>query len=195
MNTENEKISVFLENINSDADAQCKRIRQEADRYVMQELNKARQRAHEDVKSFTKTEIDRLNEETNAGFSELEAQEKKKLIDRRSKITNEVFNKAKSKLIDFTKSDKYFDFLAKSINSIKTAIGEDSVIIVKPDDKKYEAELLKLCKEIKYDPSIKIGGCKAENIANKLIADDTIDSRLEEKKSDFYKNSGLSITM
>ena len=195
MNTENEKISVFLDNINSDADARCKTIRQEADRYVMQELSKARQRAHEDVKAFRKTEIDRLNEETNAGFSELEAQEKKKLIDRRSEITNEVFSKAKVKLIDFTKSDKYLDFLVKSINSIKTAIGEDTVIIVKPDDKKYEAELSKLCKEIKYDPSIKIGGCKAENFANKLIADDTLDARLEAEKANFYKNSGLLITM
>ena len=195
MISDNEKISVFLDSINSDAETRCKHIKQEADRYVMQELGKARQRAHEDVKSFKKTETDRLNEETNAGFSELEAQEKKKLIDRRSEITNEVFGKAKAKLSDFAKSEKYIDFLKKSISEIKTAIGEECVIILKPDDKKYEAELSKLCKEIKYDPTIGFGGCKAENIAEKMTADDTLDARLEAEKANFYKNSGLSITL
>jgi len=195
MTNDNEKISVFLDNINSDAEARCKQIKQEADRYVMQELNKTRQRAHEDLKSFRKTEIDRLNEETNADFSELEAQEKKKLLNRRSQITDEVFDKATAKLTDFVNSEKYIDFLKKSIASIKETIGEDSVIILKPNDKKYEAELLTLCNQIKYDPSIEIGGCKAENIGGRVTADDTLDARLEAEKTEFYKNSGLSITL
>ena len=37
--------------------------------------------------------------------------------------------------------------------------------------------------------------CKAENLDGRMTADDTLDARLEAKKADFYKNSGLSITL
>ena len=195
MNSDNEKISAFLDSINRDAQERCKQIKQEADRYVMQELGKAREHAHEDVKALKKTETDRLNEEANAGFSELEAQEKKKLIERRAEITNEVFGKAKEKLSEFAQSAEYIAFLKKSIGEIKKAIGDSCVIFLKPDDNKYAAELSGLCKEIKYDRSIEIGGCKAENLDGRMTADDTLDARLEAKKADFYKNSGLSITL
>lgn len=194
MNSETEKAGVFLENINRDAEARCRQIRQETDRYIMSELNKARDRAHEDVKSFKQSEIDRLNEANNAGFSELEAQETKKLLDRRTEITNEVFAKAKARLVEFAAGENYLDFLKRSIENIKSAIGSDAVIILKPDDKKYEAELSELCREIKYDPAIEIGGCRAENIQEHVTADDTLEARLEAEKSGFYKSSGLSVT-
>lgn len=190
-----EKASAFLKNINFEADALCKQIRQETDRYVTTELNKARQRAHEDVKALRKSEFDRLNEETNAGFSEFEARETKSLLDRRAQITDEVFSKAKQRLIEFAQSEEYFEFLLKSIDKIKQTLGETSVIYLKPDDSKYEAELLKHCAEIKYTPEIEIGGCRAENTANQLFADDTLEARLEEEKLNFYKTSGLSITL
>lgn len=194
MINETEKANIFLESINRDAEAKCREIRQETDRYVMTELGKARDRAHEDVKSFKKSEIDRLNEANNAGFSELEAQETKKLLDRRTEITNEVFAKAKAKLVEFAAGEQYLNFLKKSIAEIKTALGDDAVIILKPDDKKYEAELSALCKEIKYDTAIEIGGCKAENLSRHITADDTLETRLEAEKSNFYKVSGLSVT-
>lgn len=195
MNSEAKKTDIFLESINKDAEALCDKIRRDADTFVVNELEKARVRAHEDVKAFKKSEIDRLNEENNAGFSELEMQETKIVLDRRTQITNDIFSRAETKLIEFTKSGKYLDFLKASIAAIETAIGDDSVILLKPDDKKFEAELKGLCKEIKYDATIKIGGCKAENIDNRLIADDTLDTRLEGEKADFYKNSGLTLTL
>ena len=195
MHNDNEKANAFLNNINSDAEEMCGKIKRETDRYVATELNKAREHAHEDVKSFKKSEIDRLNEENNASFSELEAQETRKLLDRRSQITAEVFERAEKKLSDFTQTPSYPDFLKKSIAQIKSKLGDGAVIILKPDDKKYEAEISPLCAEIKYDSSIRIGGCRAENKAAGLIADDTLETRLEEEKSNFYKASGMSITL
>lgn len=194
MTNESKKTSIILESINRRAKEESARIRQETDSYVAQELEKARKRAHEDLKAFKKNEIDRLNEEANTGFSELEAKETKKLLDRRSEITNDIFDKAKERLILFTESADYVDFLKRSIDEIKSTLGEDTVIILKPDDKKYEAELSGLCNGIRYNPTIEIGGCKAENVKNHMVADDTLDTRLEAEKSNFYKTSGLSVT-
>lgn len=195
MNSESRKAEIFLENINRDADAVCDKIRRETDELVAAELSKVRIRAKEDLKALQKSETDRLNEETNAGFSEFEAAETKAVLDRRTEITNEIFSRAEAGLVKFAKSEKYLPFLKGSIEKIKKALGDDTVIILKPDDKKYEAELSELCGKIKYDESIKIGGCKAENLKNRLIADDTLEIRLEEEKENFYRTSGLTIAL
>lgn len=195
MNSDSRKAEIFLENINRDAEALCGKIRRDTDTFIANELQKARTRAHEDVKALKKSETDRLNEETNAGFSELEAEQTKTVLARRAQITDEVFARAKSELDKFVNSEKYLDFLKGSINAIKAELGDGTVIILKPEDKKYEAELLKLCDEIKYDSTIKIGGCKAENLKMRLTADDTLETRLESEKINFYKTSGLTITL
>ena len=195
MTDETRKANIFLENINRDAEAMCRKIRRDTDMLVAGELEKARRRAHEDVRSLKKSEFDRLNEEANAGFSELEAQETKAVLDRRAQITDEVFARAEARLAEFAAGEAYLDFLKRSIAKIKAAIGDDAVIILKPDDKKYEAELKELCSEIRYDASVRIGGCRAENLKKRLVADDTLEARLEAEKSEFYKTSGLTINL
>ena len=50
-----------------------------------------------------------------------------------------------------------------------------------------------MCKEIKTDGSIILGGCKGINDKNSMRADDTLDSRLEAQRELFYEKSGLSI--
>ena len=195
MNSDSKKAEIFLENINRDAEALCGKIRRDTDTFIANELQKARARAHEDVKALKKTETDRLNEENNAGFSELEAEQTKTVLARRAQITDEVFARAKAELEQFVNSEKYLDFLKGSINAIKTELVDGTVIILRPEDKKYEAELLKLCDEIKYDSTVRIGGCKAENLKMRLTADDTLEARLESEKINFYKTSGLTITL
>ena len=192
---DNEKAAKFLEAINLDAKKRCDKIKQDVDRYVASELQKARELAHEDVKSLKKSELDRLNEQNNSDLSEHEAQETKSLIDRRTEITNDIFERTGKKLHDFAESGKYLVFLKSSIESLKAAIGSEATIILRPDDKKYEAELKSLCTAIKYDNNIVLGGCRAENLPAKLIADDTLETRLNEEIQNFYKNSGLSITL
>lgn len=195
MVTDNEKSELFIKAINAEAEKRCDSIKKDIDNYINSELQKARELAHTNVRTVKKDETDRLNEQNNATFSELEAEETGKLLNRRNEIANEVFANAVKKINGFTESGEYISFLEKSIGEIKKAIGEDAVIILRPDDKKYEEKLKSLCAEIKYDSSIVLGGCKAENIPAALIADDTLDSRLKEAKVDFYKNSGLTITL
>jgi vacuolar-type H+-ATPase subunit E/Vma4 len=192
---DNEKAEMFLDAINLDAKKRCEKLKQDVDNYIDSELQKARALAHEEVKSFKKSELDRLNEQNNADLSELEAQERKTLIDKRTEIANEVFAKAEEKISAFAGSDKYIDFLKASIESLKSELGDNITVILKPDDKKYESDIAPLCKEVKYDSAIRLGGCRAENLDAKLIADDTLEVRLNEAKQNFYKNSGLSITL
>ena len=161
------KTERFLKAINSDADARCEKIKNDVDEYIENEIKK----------------------------TENETKEIEKLVARRSEITEKVFAQAVEKIKAFAKSDSYHDFLMNSVSNIKAAIGDEAVIILRPDDKKLEAEIKALGNEVKYDEFIKLGGCKGENLRTAMTADDTLDARLETEKQNFYSYSGLSLSL
>ena len=155
------KTERFLKAINSDADARCERIKNDVDEYIENEIKKTRRLARQNVRPVRSSEFDRLNEEINAELSENETKEIEKLVARRSEITEKVFAQAVEKIKAFAASDSYRDFLINSVSNIKAAIGDDAVIILRPDDKKLEAEIKALGNEVKYDEFIKLGGVPA----------------------------------
>ena len=144
------KTERFLKAINSDADARCEKIKNDVDEYIENEIKKTRRLARQNVRPVRSSEFDRLNEEINAELSENETKEIEKLVARRSEITDKVFAQAVEKIKAFAKSDSYRDFLINSVSNIKAAIGDDAVIILRPDDKKLEAEIKALGNEVKY---------------------------------------------
>lgn len=189
------KTECFLKAINSDADARCEKIKNDVDEYIENEIKKTRRLARQNVRPVRSSEFDRLNEEINAELSENETKEIEKLVARRSEITEKVFAQAVEKIKAFAASDSYRDFLINSVSNIKAAIGDDAVIILRPDDKKLEAEINALGNEVKYDEFIKLGGGKGENLRTAMTADDTLDARLETEKQNFYSYSGLSLSL
>ncbi len=195
MNSNLNKTERFRQAINSDAAARCDKIRKDVDDYIENEIKKTRRLARQNVRPVRSSEFDRLNEEINAELSENETKEIEKLVVRRSEITDEVFARAIEKIKTFAAGDEYHDFIIKSVANIKAAIGSDAVIILKPDDKKLEAEIKALGNEVRYDELIKLGGCKGENSRTAMTADDTLDSRLEAEKQNFYSYSGLSLSL
>lgn len=189
------KTERFKNAINSDAEARCDKIKKDVDEYIENELKKTRRLARLNVRPVRSSEFDRLNEEINAELSETETKQTEKLVARRNEITEKVFADAEKKIVEFTASDKYHDFIMTSVKNIKSAIGDASVIYLRPADKRFEAEIKALGNEVEYDGLIKLGGCKGMNSQTAMAADDTLDSRLEEEKQSFYGYSGLSLSL
>lgn len=195
LNSNSSKTERFLNAINSDADARCNKIKNDVDEYVENEIKMTRRLARQSVRPVRSSEFDRLNEEINAELSETETRETEKLVARRSEITDRVFSQAVEKIQSFVNSDKYHDFIIKSAENIRSAIGGDCVIILRPNDKAFEDEIKALGSDVGYDSLIKLGGCKGENIRTAMTADDTLDARLEAEKHNFYSYSGLSLSL
>lgn len=195
MNSNLTKAERFRQVINSDAEARCNKIKKDVDEYIENELKKARRLARQNVRHIRSSEFDRLNEEINAELSETETKGIEKLVERRSEITEKVFSQAEAKIKAFTQSDSYRDFILNSVSKIKSVIGDSAIIILSPDDKRFESEIKALGCEIRYDEDIKLGGCKGENPVTAMTADDTLDERLEAEKQNFYGYSGLSLSL
>lgn len=195
LNSSANKTELFRKAINADADERCAKIRSDVDAYVDAELKATRRAARLSVRHVRSSEFDRLNEEINSELSETETKETEKLVAKRNEITQKVFAKAKEQIISFTKSEDYRAFIMKSASQIKSAIGDDSVIILRPDDKALEGEIKALGCDVGYDGTIILGGCKGKNLRTGMTADDTLDSRLEAEKQSFCGYSGLSLSL
>ncbi len=188
------KVAQFINEINEEADARCERIKKGTDKYIDYELKRTRATAIENAKAVAKVEVGKLSEQSNFDSSESRKALMSQIFHKRDEITKDVFSKVVKKVEAFTKSDDYSDFLEQSVKNIVEAIGDETVIYIREEDEKYIPRLSALCKEIKTDTSITLGGCKGVNSARSLRADDTLERRLEEQKKVFYATSGLSVT-
>lgn len=192
METE-KKAAQFMGAINKEAEAQYQKIKQETDEFVALEIEKAREAAKINAKAVAKAEVSKISERSNTDTYKNRTRLIMDIVSKRKETANKVFDKALEEIKKFTCGDDYAEFLKKSVQSIKNAIGDDAVIFIRPEDEKFKDALMSICGGVEFDKSIKLGGCKGASKKNSMRADDTLDSRFEQQKQEFYSYSGLSV--
>ena len=192
METE-KKAAQFMGAINKEAEAQYQKIKQETDEFVALEIEKAREAAKINAKAVAKAEVSKISERSNTDTYKNRTRLIMDIVSKRKETANKVFDKALEEIKNFTAGSDYAEFLKKSVQSIKNAIGDDAVIFIRPEDEKFKDALMSICGGVEFDKSIKLGGCKGASKKNSMRADDTLDSRFEQQKQEFYSYSGLSV--
>ncbi|MCQ2479200.1 MAG: hypothetical protein MJ120_01070 [Clostridia bacterium] len=192
METE-KKAAQFMGAINKEAEAQYQKIKQETDEFVALEIEKAREAAKINAKAVAKAEVSKISERSNTDTYKNRTRLIMDIVSKRKETANKVFDKALEEIKNFTAGSDYAEFLKKSVQSIKDAIGDDAVIFIRPEDEKFKDALMSICGGVEFDKSIKLGGCKGASKKNSMRADDTLDSRFEQQKQEFYSYSGLSV--
>ena len=140
----------------------------------------------------------RRKTEISAGLSRAETASRRRIFVRRQEIEADVFEKAKNKLVEYTKTADYGKSLEKSAALISEKLtGDDTVLLVREQDMKYKDKLFtafgRSC-EVKTSEDILIGGVIGVSKKLGLLADETLDSKLEEQHEWFCENSGLMVT-
>ena len=181
MASNDEKLSKFSTAINHYAQEQREKIEQEIAEYKQAQLEEAeRQVLHEAYQL--------IQGEMNA---------RKQLLEKRRQIEEEVFDKAKNRLIDYTKSAQYPSLLQKYTRGLSELFPESgTVLCVKKDDLQYE-DLLRqaFAKDctVQADQDILIGGVRAFHAEKGIMADETLDTMLESQQEWFEETSGMSV--
>ena len=192
-----EKESAFLEAINKYAEQQRNEIHAEVEQFKEEELKKAEIEVLTDAYTLIQKEMAQMRKEVATEISHEEMEGKKKLFLQRQEITQEVFEKAKEKLLAYTQTELYPSLLegyASSIAKVLTKPG--TILLVKASDLAFADRIQKayaLPCEVKADDSILIGGIRGSNAEMGLVADETLDSKLEAQYEWFFANSGLTI--
>lgn len=206
----------FLKAIEKYAEEQRNKIRFESESFKKQELEKAETEGIREAYTLIQREMAAIRTEISSQLSRDEMASRKKIFEKRNKMTENVFEKVTQRLVEFTKTADYEKLMLESVKKIAQALKADDVIFfIKESDLKfadkikvaYTAEKLKDKKladkiksafspscEVKSSKEIKIGGITGRSASLGLIADETLDTKLDGQREWFYQNSGLRVT-
>lgn len=191
------KTSNFLKAINKYAEEQRTKIRNEAENFKKEEIEKAESEILNDIYILIQKEMAEMKAEIAKEMSKKELDSRKNLFEKRNSITKKVFEKSKLKLLEFTKTDEYPKLLSKYAKAISSVLVEPGTIIyVRKEDLCFSDTIREAfgrdC-NIEIKENIKIGGIYSYNPNMGLIADETLDSKLEEQHIWFAESSGLKL--
>lgn len=198
MLNQDEQIALFVEAINKDAERLCKKIDKETKQLYTSEVEKLRKKAEEKM-------LQRINyykNETQTQFNKSLALDKtanrQLLCNKRSEITQSVFEQVRKEVLAFAESEAYAAFLEKSLKSIfGYTQGAVEIFSRSADAQAVKAIAEKLGADFTViaDDGILLGGVRVVSRNMKKIFDDTLDLRTEEQKEWFLANSSLTINI
>ena len=192
-----EKISKFVQAITSYAEEQRDKIRRETEDFKSQRLLKAEQDVLADVYQLIQKENSSIRSEGIREISRRDLAERKKLLEHRRQIMDEVFARAEEEITAFTSTSAYREWMQERLTEAAAFLpAEGTVYTVAVRDEPLIASLSSLCpsgSRMETADDILLGGLRGENSAAGLIADDTLDSRLNLQRDKFVRTSGLTV--
>lgn len=199
MLNQEERAAKFFDAITKDAEERHEEMTRKTRETVESGLEKAKTKAHSQAQAKIERERMLKEQEFNRTVANERTQQRARLTDKRGAITDEVFGDAREKLVAFTESDGYADFLKKSAAGFAAVFPHrDVTVYVRPGDMRFADDIKKAfgrdCK-VESSDEITIGGCRAGVAGGSTVADDTLDTRLEAQREWFLENSGMSVIL
>ena len=192
-----EKVSKFVQAITSYAEEQREKIRQETEAFKTERMQKAEQEVLADAYQLIQKETAEIRGQGVLEISRRELAARKEVLSRRKQIMTEIFDRAEKKILEYTATPKYTDQLYSLLTEMITVLpAEGTVYYLAPRDTVHFDNLQSLCpKGSRFETAedIRIGGIRGVNNGNGLIADNTLDLKLELQREWFTKTSGLEV--
>ena len=191
------KTDNFLKAIRRYAKQQKSVMKGEVKQLKTERLKEAEEKAKRDSQRLIKDKLLETRTRQTAILAKNTQDGQRKLFIERSAMVEEVFKMAADKLVAFAKSDAYTAKLTDSAKAIADVFdGRDCVLYVNERDLG-AAEGIKALfggsTEVRADKTIKIGGIRGYCASMGIIADETLDSKLEAQREWFVENAALSV--
>ena len=193
---EQSKESKFLDAINKYAEKQKATISTEVEEYKNQRIEMATEEGLKDAYDLIQRDIAKQKAQIVTEYSAKEHKLRTGQFEKRRKISEEVFAKAEKKLINYTATPDYAEYLERSAAKIGEYFGDGEITVsLAPKDMPYADKLKQLLPNavFKEDKSIAIGGLKAYCKEKGILADDTLDAKLGDQHEWFIENAGLKV--
>jgi len=189
-----EKLLSIEEDVDDKANLLIERIHHEIKLIKDQQIEEYRKELQNEIESYKQNELDDLATKTKTEISQTRLKTKRKLLELRSSLVSDIYEEAKSKIIEFVESDNYFEYLDSKLDLVDLK-NEDAVILVNKKDLKVIKSLLaKKSSDLMVKvSSFKFGGFIYQSKKDAFLADYTLDTKFEEAKDWFIANSGFII--
>lgn len=188
----------FLLAIQRYAEEQQRFVEMEAEQLKQEKLKNAEVRGKHDSEKYVKDMLEQKRNEETSKLATLVADGRKKLFMERAEMTNEIFKMAEKKLIKYSATEEYKAKFLESAKNIAELFGNNCCVVY-INEKDLESadkikEIFNSKAEILTDnKSVRLGGIKAFCKELSIVADETLDSKLEAQREWFIENSSLSV--
>ncbi len=184
------RLDIFLKTVNDNANKKCTDLNNKAQNTYNKSVSIYQKKSSKDMKKRLSAEKVRIDSGVNNQITTYEAQKQTSLLKIKNDYIDKVFDELDSKITEFTNSDSYLEFLKKSALSLKEAVGENGKYYLRADDLKYSDELKKILGDVSIseDATIILGGIAATDSSAAIRADDTIDCRVSQQRTEFHKS-------
>ena len=183
----------FLKSIQAEGERECAAIREKTDTEVRETLSAAKAEEQARADRTVAFEASRAKTQANRALSAARAEARAALAARRQALADEAFAAAAEKLRAFTEGEDYTAWLQAEAKTLAGRLGQGTVLNTRSSVARL-GDLPAGC-TAEADPSIELGGLRAENKAAHMAADDTLTSRLAAQRPWFLENAGLSIEL
>ncbi len=191
------KTDNFLKAIKKYAGAQKKAMEGEVKQLKSERLKEAEEKAKRDSEALKKQKLNEVHNSQTAKLATKTQEGQKQLYIARAQMTEEVFKLASDKLKAYAQTAEYRAKLNDSAKAVAELFGGKDCIIYVNERDIAEAEQFKSLfsagSEVKADKTIQIGGVKAYCESMGIIADETLDSKLDLQREWFVENAELSV--
>lgn len=191
------KTDNFLKAIKKYAGAQKKAMEGEVKQLKSERLKEAEEKAKRDSEALKKQKLNEVHNSQTAKLATKTQEGQKQLYIARAQMTEEVFKLASDKLKAYAQIAEYRAKLNDSAKAVAELFGGKDCIIYVNERDIAEAEQFKSLfsagSEVKADKTIQIGGVKAYCESMGIIADETLDSKLDLQREWFVENAELSV--
>ena len=191
------KTDNFLKAIKRYANAQKRALAGEVKQLKTERLKEAEAKAKLDSERLKKEKLTQTRNRQTALIASKAQEGQRKLFVERAAMTEEIFKLAAEKLSDYTKTAEYSEKLKNSAKAVAEVFeGCDCVLYLNERDLKAADELKAFFSgktEVKADKTIKIGGLRGYCKSKGIIADETLDTKLEAQREWFVENAALSV--
>ncbi len=191
------KTDNFLKAIKKYAGAQKKAMEGEVKQLKTERLKEAEEKAKRDSEALKKQKLNEVHNSQTAKLATKTQEGQKQLYIARAQMTEEVFKLASDKLKAYAQTAEYRAKLNGSAKAVAELFGGKDCIIYVNERDIAEAEQFKSLfsagSEVKADKTIQIGGVKAYCESMGIIADETLDSKLDLQREWFVENAELSV--
>ncbi|MCD4826862.1 MAG: V-type ATP synthase subunit E [Acholeplasmataceae bacterium] len=187
----------FDKAINNEANKKMSALRKEIDYLYAKEMKKIKDNLMVKKNLQLNKELRELQIEYQDQINKIGVGFDEKLIKERTFMINMVFQSVLLELGDFIQTTNYDDLMEKKISEISKFVKQKKVVFnISEIDQRITKVIEKTMKtpyEIKVSYDIRIGGFIVEIPSDKVEIDETLDSKLKERKEWFFKNSKLFI--
>jgi vacuolar-type H+-ATPase subunit E/Vma4 len=183
--------SKFLATIDRYAKREEKKIREDIEKAEKKQKNRIENELVDSFEEAFHLKVSMIKDEFMLFISTENYKARKRITLEKEKIVNSIFKECREK-IQNTKID--FEKIKKHCQNILDILGGKCKIFIKPQDFFLKDDILRFfgseC-EVFTDKKIKLGGVRGEN--EKLVIDETFDSRLAVERRKFQNDLGYEL--